>query len=124
MEALDDHSAGLGHNPNCADAIGLCPAPAQNPESLVYNLGSGRGFSVKEVLAAAEKVLGRKLKHRVAGRRPGDSATLIASSQKIERELGWKREKPDLETMIADAWQFHQAHPDGYGVPEKTTDKH
>jgi len=100
--------AGAGHNPIASAQLGLCPKP------LVYNLGSGHGFTVKEVLAAAEQVLGRKLKYRITGRRAGDSAALVASSDKIQQELGWRREKPDLATMIADAWEFHRAHPSGY----------
>ncbi len=90
------------------------PKPGVQGRPLICNLGSGQGFTVKEVLAAAEKVIGRKLKYRIAGRRPGDSPVLIASSKKIEQELGWQREKPDLETMIADAWDFHRRNPSGY----------
>lgn len=82
--------------------------------TVVYNLGSGRGFTVREVVAAAEKVLGRKLRYRIAGRRPGDAAVLVASSEKIERELGWRPQKPDLETIIKDAWEFHCRYPAGY----------
>lgn len=89
-------------------------SPMPRPRPLTYNLGSGRGFTVKEVLASAEKVLGRRLKFRIAGRRPGDSPALVASSEKIERELGWRREKPDLETMLSDAWDFHRENPSGY----------
>jgi len=92
----------------------LALAALEHGASFVYNLGSGRGFTVKEVLAAAEDVLGRKLKHRVAGRRAGDAAALVAGSAKIERELGWRREKDDIRKMIADAWEFHRAHPQGY----------
>ena len=81
---------------------------------LLYNLGSGAGYTVREVFAAAEEVLGRKLPCKVSPRRPGDPPALIASSAKIERELGWRREKDDIKQMIADAWEFHRAHPTGY----------
>lgn len=82
--------------------------------NVVYNLGSGRGFTVKEVFETAQRVVGRRLDYRIEGRRAGDSPVLVASSEKIERELGWRRERSDLETMIADAWEFTQALPDGY----------
>jgi UDP-glucose 4-epimerase len=82
--------------------------------SIVYNLGSGTGFTVKEVFETAQEVIGRKLDFHVTSRRDGDPPVLVASSARIEQELGWKRGKPDLKTMIADAWQFHQARPDGY----------
>lgn len=82
--------------------------------SVVYNLGSGSGYTVREVFRAAQEVLGRQLDCRVAGRRAGDAPVLVASSAKIERELGWRREKDDIRQMVADAWEFHRAHPQGY----------
>ena len=82
--------------------------------SVLYNLGSGAGYTVREVFAAAEEILGRKLPCETSPRRPGDPPTLIASSAKIERELGWRRERDDIKQMIADAWEFHQAYPTGY----------
>jgi UDP-glucose 4-epimerase len=81
----------------------------------VYNLGNGAGFSVREVVAAAERVVGSSIPTREEPRRPGDPPQLVAASEKIRRELGWKARKPELETMIADAWEWAQAHPDGYG---------
>ena len=92
----------------------LLAMEALTDKSSVYNLGSGLGFTVREVLAAVEKVTGRKLKSRIAARRPGDPPALVASSERIQKELGWTREKPELETMLADAWEFHQRLPDGY----------
>jgi UDP-glucose 4-epimerase len=80
---------------------------------VVYNLGSESGYSNKEVFATAEKVVGRKIPLKVGPRRPGDPPVLIASSEKIRRELGWKPEK-NLEQMISDAWAFHRAFPNGY----------
>lgn len=82
--------------------------------SVIYNLGNGQGFTVKEVFDTARKVVGRKLNYRIAGRRPGDPPALVASSELIRKELGWKPQKPELETMIQDAWEFHQAFPNGY----------
>jgi UDP-glucose 4-epimerase len=82
----------------------------------IYNLGNGLGFSVREVIEVARKVTGREIPVREEPRRPGDPAQLVASSEKIRAELGWEPEK-DLETMIADAWAWRQARPDGYGSP-------
>jgi UDP-glucose 4-epimerase len=80
----------------------------------IYNLGNGLGFSVRQVIEAARKVTGREIPVKEEPRRPGDPAQLVASSEKIRAELGWVPEK-DLETMIADAWAWRQARPDGYG---------
>jgi UDP-glucose 4-epimerase len=80
---------------------------------VIYNLGSESGYSNKEVFATAEKVVGRKIPLKVGPRRPGDPPVLIASSERIRKELGWKPEK-NLEQMIADAWQWHKLYPNGY----------
>ena len=84
------------------------------PERLIYNLGSGRGFSVREVVAAAEQVTGKKISVKESPRRPGDPATLVASSQKIQKELGWQPEYADLAEIIRSAWNWWSAHPQGY----------
>jgi UDP-glucose 4-epimerase len=84
-------------------------------EHRIYNLGNGAGFSVREVIEAARAVTGRDIAVREEGRRPGDPAALVASSQRIRDELGWVPRKPEIETMIADAWAWLQAHPHGYG---------
>ncbi|RYD79204.1 MAG: UDP-glucose 4-epimerase, partial [Verrucomicrobiaceae bacterium] len=80
-----------------------------------YNLGTGGGTSVREVIAACEKVSGRKITVREEPRRAGDPARLIASSGKIEKELGWKPQYQAIETIIASAWAWHEKHPHGYG---------
>jgi len=80
-----------------------------------YNLGNGDGYSVKEVIQAAEKVVGKKINNRVSSRRPGDPAVLVAGSERIRKELGWKPEYPQLEKIIETAWRWHSAHPGGYG---------
>ena len=80
----------------------------------VYNLGNGNGYSVKEVLKAAENVTGKKIKSYEATRRPGDPARLVASSDKIQRELGWVPKYPALTTIIQTAWEWHRRHPNGY----------
>jgi UDP-glucose 4-epimerase len=83
---------------------------------VIYNLGNGLGFSVRQVIEAARKVTGREIPVSEEPRREGDPAQLVASSEKIRAELGWKPEK-DLEAMIADAWAWLQANPDGYRSP-------
>ena len=83
-------------------------------KSCVYNLGNGQGFTVHEVVAAAREVTGRPVPAEIAPRRPGDPATLVASSDRIKRELGWKPRYPDLHDIIESAWRWHHAHPSGY----------
>ena len=85
-----------------------------NP-SAAFNLGNGQGFSNREIIEAARKVTGHPIPVTEEGRRPGDPATLIASSQKAMDVLGWKPRHPDVEDVIASAWKWHAAHPDGYG---------
>jgi len=80
----------------------------------VFNLGNGEGFSVREVVRAAERVTGRSIRAAVAPRRPGDPATLIASSEKARTVLGWRPAHAELETIIRSAWDWSQRHPDGY----------
>jgi UDP-glucose 4-epimerase len=79
----------------------------------IYNLGTGHGYSVKQVIDAARRVTGREIPAREEPRRPGDPPELVASSDRIRAELGWEPRK-GLDEMIADAWAWHQAHPDGY----------
>ncbi len=82
--------------------------------SNIFNLGSGAGFSVKQMIKAAEKVTGQAIKVKLGDRRAGDPAVLIASSEKARRVLGWTPKFDDVEKIIADAWTWHRAHPDGY----------
>lgn len=82
--------------------------------SRTYNLGNGQGFSVKEVIETARQVTGHPIPAETAPRRPGDPAVLIASSDKIRQELGWKPKHTDLRGIIETAWQWHSTHPDGY----------
>lgn len=84
-------------------------------ESAVYNLGSGQGFSVKEVIDTARRVTGHAIPAIVEKRRAGDPAILVASSERIMKELGWQPQRAELETIIADAWRWHQVNPHGYG---------
>lgn len=80
------------------------------------NLGNGRGFSVLEVVKAAEAVMGRTVPHRVGERRAGDPAVLVASSARAEERLGWKRAHPDIEMIIRDAFEWRKRFPGGYGA--------
>jgi UDP-glucose 4-epimerase len=83
-------------------------------DRLVYNLGSGHGFSVREVIEAARKVTGHAIPAVESPRRPGDSARLVASPEKIVSELGWKPERTNLQEIISSAWEWHQSYPTGY----------
>jgi UDP-glucose-4-epimerase GalE len=80
-----------------------------------YNAGTERPTSVKDVIAAVEKVTGFPVARRSAPRRAGDPAVLYASGERIRRDLGWRPQRPDLETIVADAWRWHAKHPHGYG---------
>jgi UDP-glucose 4-epimerase len=81
---------------------------------LVYNLGNGQGFSVRQVIDVSRRATGRTIRTVEGERRPGDPAVLVASSEKIRRELGWKPQYPDLESIVRSAWEWHQSRPDGY----------
>ncbi len=87
---------------------------ARPGEHRIFNLGNGNGFSVREVIAAAEAVTGVEIRTCEAPRRPGDPPMLVAASERIRSELGWNARKPDLGDMVGDAWTFAQARPQGY----------
>lgn len=80
---------------------------ARNEGAFTFNLGNGEGFSVREVIAAAEKVTGRPVPHEFAERRAGDPATLVASSQQARDELGWQPAMARMEDILASAWNWH-----------------
>jgi len=83
-------------------------------ESSIYNLGNGKGFSVKEVINIANEVTGQKIKTVVGDRRAGDPAILVASSDKIKSHLNWQPKHNDLKTIIETAWNWHKKHPNGF----------
>ncbi|MEE4356139.1 MAG: UDP-glucose 4-epimerase GalE [Desulfococcaceae bacterium] len=83
-------------------------------DSAAYNLGNGAGYSVKEVIDMAEKVSGKAIPCEIKPRRAGDPPVLIGSAEKAVRELGWKPEFPDLESIMKTAWDWHRTHPEGY----------
>ncbi len=102
------------HIDDLARAHLLALDSARAGEHRIYNLGNGRGFSVREVIETARAVTGKSINALEVSRRAGDPPILVASSQKIQQELGWVPQKPELAIMIADAWQWRQAHPHGY----------
>ncbi len=102
------------HIDDLAAAHLLALEHARAGEHLILNLGNGNGFSVREVIEVARRVTGEPIPAREAPRRPGDPPRLVAASDRIRAALGWVAQKPELETMIADAWAFAQAHPHGY----------
>lgn len=85
-------------------------------ESRRYNLGNGKGFSVKEIIEKTARVIGKEVPHEFAERRPGDPARLIASSEKIRADWGWNPKYKDVEEIIRHAWNWHSTHPDGYAT--------
>jgi UDP-glucose 4-epimerase len=86
----------------------------QTAKELIYNLGNGKGYSVKEVIETVKKVTGKNFNVVEAGRRLGDPPVLTSDATKAAEELGWKTEKPDLEQMVLTAWKWHSEHPNGY----------
>lgn len=84
-------------------------------ESGAFNIGTGTGFTNMEVVETARRVTGHVIPVRAEPRRPGDPAELVASSEKARTVLGWTPRYPDLETIIAHAWEWHSSHPRGYG---------
>lgn len=83
-------------------------------DSAVYNLGSGQGYSVRQVVEMARKVTGHAIPVRMEARRAGDPAVLVASSDRARRELGWQPQRERLGDIIASAWRWHSSHPEGY----------
>lgn len=82
--------------------------------SPIYNLGNQRGYSVREIIKVAQEVTGRSIPTRIASRRKGDPSVLVASSEKIKRELGWRPQHQDIYEIVESAWQWHRRHPRGY----------
>ena len=79
-----------------------------------FNVGTGNGFSVRQVIEAARKITKKEIPVQGRPARPGDPPKLVAASQKLQRELGWKPVHSGLEQILTSAWQWHQAHPQGY----------
>jgi UDP-glucose 4-epimerase len=92
----------------------LAMAKLDEQAELVYNLGNGKGYSVREVIETVKKVSGKDFKVLEVGRRPGDPPVLTADASKAQSQLGWKTEFADLEDIVASAWKWHSEHPRGY----------
>jgi len=88
--------------------------PDGGAAAVALNLGNGGGFSVREVLAAAEAATGRPVPHRVGPRRPGDPPVLVADAARAHDVLGWQPARTDLAEIVASAWSWRRAHPSGY----------
>ncbi len=84
-------------------------------KSATYNLGNGKGYSVLDVIRTARTITGKEIPWIPGDRRSGDPAVLVASSDRIKRDLGWTVESPDLAQIVETAWAWHVSHPEGYG---------
>lgn len=102
------------HISDLASAHVMTLEALNNHDQLVYNLGNGKGYSVKEVIETARAVSGHSIPAVESSRRPGDPARLVASSHRIKEHLGWEPEHPELSDIIQSAWDWHQQHPNGY----------
>ncbi len=89
------------------------------PAFRAFNLGTGKGYSVLEVIRMAETTTGRKIPFSIAGRRSGDPPVLVAGSARVRGDLGWTPRYPDLAPILETAWAWHRAHPDGYGGADR-----
>ena len=96
------------HVRDLADAHLLALAALNDRDRVIYNIGNGQGFTVREVIESVRRVTGRPVPAEECPRRPGDPAVLVASSEKIKRELGWKPQFADLDAIVASAWEWHQ----------------
>jgi UDP-glucose 4-epimerase len=102
------------HVSDLAEAHLLALEALDRSGRLIYNLGNGRGFTVKEVIEGVRRVTGHAIPVVESPRREGDPAVLIASSEKIRRELNWKPKFTQLDAILKSAWIWHKNHPDGY----------
>ena len=92
----------------------LCLDALQSQDRLIYNVGNGSGYSVREVIEVARRVTGHPIPAVEAPRRPGDAPRLVSEAGRIRRELGWEPQHPSLEEIISSAWEWHRSHPQGY----------
>ena len=96
------------HVRDLADAHLLALAALKTESRVIYNIGNGQGFTVREVIESARRVTGKPIAVEACARREGDPAVLVASSEKIKQELGWKPQFAELDTIVASAWEWHQ----------------
>lgn len=102
------------HIADLASAHILALGALDERDKMIYNVGSGNGFSVREVIETARKVTGHAIPTVETSRRPGDSARLVASPQRIINELGWEPKHTNLQSILSSAWDWHKSHPYGY----------
>jgi UDP-glucose 4-epimerase len=105
------------HTADLAQAHQLAVEALEPGMGRVYNLGSGTGATVLEVLLACEETVGRPIAHQIVDRRPGDPGVLIAAPEKIIKELGWSPHHTDIREIVRTAWEWHHRHPKGYNTP-------
>jgi UDP-glucose 4-epimerase len=102
------------HTTDLAQAHELAIRAIEPGEGRAYNIGTGTGATVLEVLRACEEAVGRPIPHEFAGRRPGDPAVLIGSADRLRSDLGWSPRYPDIRDIVRTAWEWHHRHPEGY----------
>ncbi len=103
------------HVDDLASAHALALEHLRAGEGLLVNLGTSRGYSVREVIDACRQVTGHAIPVKIGPRRPGDPPELVADAQRARRLLAWEPKYQDLESIVRTAWQWHRAHPHGYG---------
>jgi UDP-glucose 4-epimerase len=112
LDIADAHVRAL----EATDLSDVRTGPPTGPATpVILNLGNGGGFSVREVISAAEKVTGKTIPCSIGGRRTGDPAVLVADATRAREVLGWTPKHPSIEEMIESAWAWRQAHPYEYG---------
>jgi len=99
----------------CAAHLGALDALMRGHKSDAFNVGTGRGYSNREVIEMARRVTGINFEIQFAARRAGDADELVADSSRLQKEFGWQPRYSDLETMVGSAWLWHKTHPQGYG---------
>jgi UDP-glucose 4-epimerase len=102
------------HIADLAQAHALALDALESRETMIYNLGNGAGYSVRQVIEVARQVTGHPILAVEAPRRPGDAPRLVASSDAIRRDLGWSPRFPNLQQIVTSAWEWQQTHPNGY----------
>ena len=102
------------HISDLIDAHLLAMQALETRDRLIFNLGNGEGYSVRRMIETARQVTGHPIPALEVARRPGDAPRLVASAERIRAELGWQPRFPGLETIVASAWEWHRARPDGY----------
>ncbi len=95
-------------------ALRGCPDPGDATPGRIFNVGTGRGHSVREVIRSVERVTGKQVPYRIADRREGDPPRLIASADRLRHELEWRPEHTEIDDIVSSAWTWHREHPDGY----------